>query len=110
MINIDNIIETTPVITAEPQFMQTLFVKNNTPTKNLSGSIAHALRQDGAVALQAIGAGAVNQMVKSLAIARSYMQKEEKDLNAYPEMLNVDICGREKTAIRVVVFMMVTEP
>lgn len=81
--------------------MQTLYVGSNTPAKGLAGAIAHALREDSAVAIQAIGAGAVNQMVKSLAVARSYMQAEDKDLNAYPEMVDVDIYGKMKTAIRI---------
>jgi stage V sporulation protein S len=53
--------------------------------------------------VQAIGAGAVNQAVKAVAIARGYLKEDGIDVVCLPEFATVDINGKERTAIRLVV-------
>jgi stage V sporulation protein S len=65
-----------------------------------AGAVAGMIRDNGACQVQAIGAGAVNQAVKAVAIARSYLQKDFLELVAVPSFQQVDIHGEEKTAIR----------
>lgn len=97
-------------IHTKPSAMQILYVGRNTEVNSLAGSIAHALRQDGSVAVQAIGANAVNQMVKSLTVARYYLQNEGKELVTQPEMVDVNISGAVITAIRMGVHLVEPRP
>mgnify|MGYP002398548925 CR=1 FL=1 len=62
-----------------------------------AGSIAKILRLDGCVQVQAMGAAAVNQAMKALAVARKYMQSEESDLAVRPRFETVAENGSELT-------------
>ena len=66
----------------------------------VAGAIAGVMRQHGRAEVQAIGAGAVNQAVKALAIARGYLERDEIDIVATPYFTEVDIDGQERTAVR----------
>ncbi len=66
----------------------------------VAGAIAGVIREHGKAEVQAIGAGAVNQAVKALAIARSYLQRDEIDIVFFPYFTEVDIEGQERTAVR----------
>ncbi len=69
----------------------------------VAGAIANIMRAKTTVEIQAIGAGAVNQTVKSIAIARSYLSEEAIELICTPSFTDVSIDGQERTAIRLVV-------
>ena len=58
------------------------------------------VRSAGAAELQAVGAGAVNQAVKAIAIARGYVAPNGIDLVAIPAFVEIDIDGEQRTAIR----------
>ncbi len=66
----------------------------------VAGAIAGVMRQHGLAEVQAIGAGAVNQAVKALAIARGYLERDEMDIVTTPYFTEVDIDGQERTAVR----------
>ena len=66
----------------------------------VAGAIAGVIRQHGHAEVQAIGAGAVNQAVKALAIARGYLERDEIDIVTTPYFIEVDIEGQERTAVR----------
>ena len=66
----------------------------------VAGAIAGVMRQHGGAEVQAIGAGAVNQAVKALAIARGYLERDEIDIVTTPYFTEVDIDGQERTAVR----------
>lgn len=53
--------------------------------------------------MQAIGAGAVNQAVKAIAIARGYVAPSGIDLVCVPAFADVEIEGEERTAIKFLV-------
>ncbi|MCY4146594.1 MAG: stage V sporulation protein S [Chloroflexi bacterium] len=66
----------------------------------VAGAIAGVMREHGTADVQAIGAGAVNQAVKALAIARGYLERDDIALIATPYFTEVDIDGKERTAVR----------
>lgn len=67
---------------------------------SVAGAIAGVMRQHNMAEVQAIGAGAVNQAVKALAIARGYLERDEIDIVTVPYFTEVDIDGQERTAVR----------
>jgi len=66
----------------------------------VAGAIAGVIREQGQVDVQAIGAGAVNQAVKAVAIARSYLEQDGIDVICIPSFVEVVIDGQERTAVR----------
>ena len=69
----------------------------------VAGAIAGMLRERRHAEVQAIGAGAVNQAVKAVAIARGYLQGDAIDLICIPYFTDVEIDGQERTAVRFIV-------
>ncbi len=80
--------------------MPTLRVSAQSRPNAVAGAIAALLRLDGAVEMQAIGPHAVNQAVKSLAIARSYLEQDALDLVAAPGFVKLELHDEERTAMR----------
>jgi stage V sporulation protein S len=72
-------------------------------TSAVAGAIAGVVREHNHAEVQAIGAGAVNQAVKAVAIARGYLQEDGFHIVCIPEFTSVAIDGKERTAIRLVV-------
>jgi stage V sporulation protein S len=66
----------------------------------VAGAIAGVIREHHYAEVQAIGAGAVNQAVKALAIARGYLTRDEIDIVFTPFFTEVSIDGQERTAVR----------
>ena len=71
---------------------------------SVAGAIAGIMRDDGYLEVQAIGAPAVNQAVKALTIARTFLAQDNIDLVVVPSFHDVDIDGQERTAIHFAVF------
>jgi stage V sporulation protein S len=69
--------------------------------KAVAGAIAGVLRERGYVDVQVIGAAALNQAVKAIAISRSYTADEGIDPIAIPGFTTIDINGENRTAIRI---------
>ena len=70
----------------------------------VAGAIAGVMREQGYAEVQAIGASAVNQAVKAVAIARGYLEQDDMDLVIVPSFTEVDIEGNERTAVRLAIF------
>ena len=66
----------------------------------VAGAIAGVIREHRYAEVQAIGAGAVNQAVKALVIARNYLERDEIEIVFLPRFIEVDIDGQERTAVR----------
>jgi stage V sporulation protein S len=79
---------------------EVLKVSADSKPKAVAGAIAAVLREKGNVEVQAVGAGAVNQAVKAIAISRGFVAPNGIDLVAIPAFTKVDIDGEERTAIR----------
>ena len=67
----------------------------------VAGAIAGIIRDAGHAEVQAIGASAVNQAVKAIAIAQGYLQLDSIDIVCVPSFTEVDIDGNERTAVRI---------
>jgi stage V sporulation protein S len=80
-----------------PQLLQ---VASSSTPSSVAGAIAGMIREKGFCELQAIGAGAVNQSVKAIAIARGYMAPSGIDLVCIPAFVDVRINGEDRTAIK----------
>lgn len=66
---------------------------------SVAGAIAGIMREVGHAEVQAIGAGAVNQAVKAVAIATNYLKQDGIDLICVPAFADVSIDGQERTSI-----------
>jgi stage V sporulation protein S len=71
--------------------------------KSVAGALAAVLREKGSAEVQAVGAGAVNQAVKAIAIARGYVAPNGIDLVTVPAFAEIMIENEERTAIRFIV-------
>ena len=82
---------------------EVLKVSATSKPKAVAGALAAVLRVKGKVEMQAVGAGAVNQAVKAIAISRGFVAPNGIDLVAIPAFTKVIIEGEERTAIRFLV-------
>ena len=87
----------------EHEHPQLLQVATSSVPSSVAGAIAGMIREKGYCELQAIGAGAVNQSVKAIAIARGYMAPSGIDLVCIPAFVDVKIGGEDRTAIKFVI-------
>ena len=69
----------------------------------VAGAIAGVIRHHGRAEVQAIGAGATNQAIKAVAIARDYLQPNGIEIVCIPAFIDVTIANEERTAIRLVI-------
>jgi stage V sporulation protein S len=83
--------------------MSIIKVSARSRTASVAGAIAGVIREHGQAEVQAIGAGAVNQAVKAIAIARGYLLEEDTDVVCVPSFVEIDIDGNERTALRILV-------
>ena len=83
--------------------MEILKVSAKSNSNSVAGALAGVLREKGGAEIQAIGAGALNQAVKSIAIARGFVAPGGIDLVCVPAFTDIDIEGEERTAIKLIV-------
>ncbi len=83
--------------------MEVLKVATRSNPNSVAGALAGIVREHGQAEIQAVGAGALNQAVKAIAIARGFMAPSGVDLVFIPAFVEVDINGEERTAIKLIV-------
>ncbi len=83
--------------------MDILKVSTKSKPNSVAGALANAFRESDHVELQAIGAGALNQAIKAIAIARGYVAPTGKDLVCVPAFSDIVIEGEERTAIKLII-------
>jgi len=83
--------------------VEVLKVSAQSKPKSVAGALAAVLREKGSAEVQAVGAGAVNQAVKAIAIARGYVAPNGIDLVTVPAFAEITIENEERTAIRFIV-------
>ncbi|HEY8487423.1 MAG TPA: stage V sporulation protein S [Limnochordales bacterium] len=83
--------------------MDVLKVSANSKPKSVAGALAAVLREKGSAEVQAVGAGAVNQAVKAIAITRGFVAPNGIDLICIPAFAEIEIDGEERTAIKFIV-------
>jgi stage V sporulation protein S len=79
--------------------MPTLRVSAQSRPNAVAGAVAALLRSEGVAELQAIGPQAVNQVVKSLAVARAFLRGDDLDLTVVPAFVRVELADEERTAM-----------
>ena len=83
--------------------MEILKVSARSTPHSVAGALAGVLREKGGAEIQAIGAGALNQAVKAIAIARGFVAPGGIDLVSVPAFTDIEIEGEERTAIKLIV-------
>jgi len=83
--------------------MSVLRVSSTSDPNKVAGALAGTLREQGKAEMQTIGAGALNQAIKAIAIARGFLAPSGKDILCYPAFVDVEIDGKERTAIKLFV-------
>ncbi len=83
--------------------MEVLKVSSKSKPNSVAGALAGVLREKGSAEIQAIGAGALNQAVKAVAIARGFVAPSGMDIICIPAFTDVEINGEKRTAIKLTV-------
>lgn len=83
--------------------MEVLRVSTKSNPNSVAGALAGVLREKGTAELQAVGAGALNQAVKAVAIARGFVAPSGIDLVCVPAFADIEIDGEERTAIKLII-------
>ena len=83
--------------------MNILKVSSKSNPNAVAGALAGVLREKGKAEMQAIGAGALNQSVKAVAIARGFVAPSGVDLICVPAFTDIQIDGEDRTAIKLIV-------
>ncbi len=79
--------------------MKILRVSSTTKPNSIAGAIAGIIREDGRVQIQTIGAAALNQTIKGIAIARGYIAPTGNEIVCVPFFKDIEVNGEIKTAI-----------
>ncbi|MEY8436484.1 stage V sporulation protein S [Atopobiaceae bacterium 24-176] len=85
--------------------MDFLKVSSKSSPASVAGAIAGMVKDGVPVNLQAVGAGAVNQAVKAVAIARGFLIPSGYDISIAPTFSDIQIDGDSRTAIRIAVYV-----
>ena len=80
-----------------------LKVSSKSNPNSVAGAIAGGLQENKKIELQAIGAGALNQAIKAIAIARGFVAPSGKNLVCIPAFTDILIDSEERTAIKLIV-------
>ena len=83
--------------------VEVLKVSSKSNPNSVAGALAGVVRGAGSVEVQVVGAGALNQAIKAVAIARGYMATSGLDLTCRPTFADIEIDGEGRTAIRLLV-------
>ena len=83
--------------------MEVLKVSSRSNPNSVAGALAGIIREQGPVEMQTVGAGALNQAIKAVAIARGFLAPSGVELYCRPAFADILINGEERTAIRLLV-------
>lgn len=83
--------------------MEILKVSSKSNPNSVAGAIANVFREKGNVEIQAVGAGALNQAIKAIAIARGFVAPTGVNLVCIPAFQDITIESEERTAIKLIV-------
>lgn len=83
--------------------MDIIKVSSKSAPQKIAGAIANIFRESDSCEVQAVGAGALNQAIKGITIARGYVAPSGKNLICTPAFSDILINGEERTAIKLIV-------
>ena len=83
--------------------MEVLKVSTKSNPNSVAGALAAIIKEKNIGEIQAVGAGAINQAVKAIAIARGFVAPSGRDIVCVPAFTDIEIDGEERTAIKLIV-------
>ena len=83
--------------------MEVLKVSTKSNPNSVAGALAAIIKEKNIVEIQAVGAGAINQAVKAIAIARGFVAPSGREIVCVPAFTDIEIDGEERTAIKLIV-------
>ena len=83
--------------------MEVLKVSTKSNPNSVAGALAAIIKEQNVAEIQAVGAGAINQAVKAIAIARGFIAPSGKDVVCIPAFTDIQVDGEERTAIKLIV-------
>ena len=83
--------------------MEILKVSSKSNPNLVAGALAGVINEKKDAELQAVGAGAVNQAVKAVAIARGFLAPSGIELSCVPSFSEIEIDGETRTAIKLAI-------
>ena len=83
--------------------MDVLKVSSKSKPNSVAGALANAFKDKQGIEIQAIGAGALNQAIKAVAIARGFVAPAGVDLVCVPAFAEVEVEGEDRTGIKIIV-------
>ena len=83
--------------------LEILKVSSKSVPNSVAGALAEVIRSDNNAEIQAIGAGAINQAIKAIAIARGFLAPSGIELICIPAFTDIEVNGEKRTAIRLLV-------
>ena len=83
--------------------MEVLKISSKSNPNSVAGAIARLVKESTKAEMQAIGAGALNQAIKAIAIARGFVAPSGKNLICIPAFADILIDSEERTAIKLIV-------
>ena len=87
----------------EAQTMEVLKISSKSNPNSVAGAIAGLVKESNKAEMQAIGAGALNQAIKAVAIARGFVAPSGVDLVCVPAFAEVEVEGEDRTGIKILV-------
>lgn len=82
---------------------ETLKISSKSSPNAIAGAIAGLVKETGVAEMQAIGAGALNQAIKAIAIARGFVAPSGVDLICIPAFAKVEVEGEDRTGMKLIV-------
>ena len=83
--------------------MDLVKVSSKSNPGSVAGALASMIKEHDSIEMQAIGAGALNQAVKAIAIARGFVAPIGIDLVCIPSFTEVKIEDDDRTGIKLIV-------
>ena len=83
--------------------METIKVSSKSNPNSVAGALANVFREKSSVEMQAIGAGALNQAIKAIAIARGFVAPSGYNLVCIPAFAEIEVDSEDRTAIKLIV-------
>ena len=83
--------------------MEVLKISSKSNPNSVAGAIAGLVKESARAEMQAVGAGALNQAIKAVAIARGFVAPSGVDLSCIPACAEVQVEGEDRTGIKLII-------
>lgn len=83
--------------------MEVLKVSSKSNPNKVAGALANLLKENPRICMQAVGAAAINQAVKAIAIARGFVAPSGIDIICVPAFVDIEIQNEKRTAMKFIV-------